>query len=150
MKATYRVVASLIALGVVFQAAVIAFGVFESIDTGIAISGGPDQPIVGASLHSLVGMGVIPILALLLLIFSFFARVRNGRKWALLLLLAVVVQILLGAFAFELPALGLLHGANAFGILALALVAARAARTTEATLPPAAAEQEAPARAGVD
>jgi heme A synthase len=95
-------------------------------------------------------MGVIPILALLLLIFSFFARVRNGRKWALLLLLAVVVQILLGAFAFELPALGLLHGANAFGILALALVAARAARTTEATLPPAAAEQEAPARAGVD
>jgi heme A synthase len=149
MKATYRIVASLIALGVVFQAAVIAFGVFESIDTGIAISGGPDQPIMGASLHSLVGTGVIPILALLLLIFAFFARVRNGKRWALLLLLAVVVQILLGLFAFELPALGLLHGANAFAVLALALVAARA-RATKVALPPTTAEQEAPAPAGVD
>lgn len=150
MNATYRVVASLIALGVVFQAAAIAFGVFESIDTGIAISGGPDQPILGASLHSLVGTGVIPILALLLLIFAFFARVRNGKRWALLLLLAVVVQILLGLFAFELPALGLLHGANAFAILAFALVAARAARATEVAPQPTTAEREAPAPAGVD
>lgn len=150
MKATYRIVASLIALGVVFQAAVIAFGVFESIDTGIAISGGPDQPILGASLHSVVGMGVIPILALLLLICSFFARVRSGRKWALFLLLAVIVQILLGGFAFELPMLGLLHGTNAFAVLTLAVVAARAARPAAAAAPPAVVERVAPSAAGVE
>lgn len=150
MKVTYRVVATLIALGVVFQAAVIAFGIFESIDTGIAISGGPDQPILGASLHSVVGMGVIPILTLLLVILSFFAGVRGGRTWALLLLLAVVVQILLGGFAFELPALGLLHGANAFVILTLAVVAVRAAAVVETTVQPEVAEHIAPSGAGVD
>jgi heme A synthase len=128
MKVAYRTIASLIALGVVFQAAVIAFGVFESMDTGIAIEGGPDQPILGASLHSLGGTGVIPILTLLLLICSFSAKVHGGTKWALFLLLAVVVQVLLGGFGFELPAVGLLHGANAFVVLTLAIAAARAAR----------------------
>lgn len=149
MKATYRVVAALIALGVVFQAAVIAFGIFESMDTGIAISGGPDQPILGASLHAVVGLGVIPILTLLLVILSFFARVRGSTRWALLLLLAVVVQILLGGFAFELPALGLLHGANAFVILTFAVVAVRAA-AVETTVQPEMAEHTAPSGAGVD
>jgi hypothetical protein len=149
MRATYRIVASLIALGVVFQAAVIAFGVFESMDTGIAIEGGPDQPILGASLHSLGGTGVIPILTLLLLIFSFFAKVRGGTKWALFLLLAVVVQVVLGGFGFELPAVGLLHGANAFVVLTLAITAARAARPDQVA-PPAPAEQVAPSAAGVD
>ena len=51
----------------------------------------------------------------------------GGVKWALWLVLAVAVQITLGFAAFETPAVGLLHGVNAFVILTLAVVAARAA-----------------------
>jgi heme A synthase len=109
------------------------------------IRGGPDQPNIGPVLHFVGGMMVIPILTLLLLICSFFAKVRGGVKWALLLLLTVFVQVMLGGFAFELPALGLLHGANAFILLTLALIAARAASRTAGRIPEPAETAESPA-----
>lgn len=136
MRATYRVVSGLIALAVVFQAAAVAFGTFgviNEVESGAVVTSDSDLPNVGPMLHGIGGMMVIPLLTLVLLIVSFFAKVRGGVKWAALLLLAVAVQIALGFAAFEAPAVGLLHGVNAFVVLALAVVAARAAGTATAT-----------------
>jgi heme A synthase len=130
MRATYRVLSGLIALAVVFQAAAVAFGTFgviNEVEGGAVVTSDSDLPNAGPMLHGIGGMMVIPLLVLVLLVVSFFARVRGGVKWAALLLLAVALQIALGFAAFEAPAVGLLHGANAFVILALAVVAARAA-----------------------
>ncbi|MBB5785869.1 hypothetical protein [Jiangella mangrovi] len=136
MRATYRVVSGLIALAVVFQAAAVAFGTFgviNEVEGGAVVTSDSDLPNAGPMLHGIGGTMVIPLLVLVLLIVSFFAKVRGGVKWALLLLLAVAVQITLGFAAFEAPAVGLLHGVNAFVILGLALTAARAARVTTTT-----------------
>ena len=45
---------------------------------------------------SLSGMMIIPALALIFLIVSFFAKVPGGIAWAAYVLLAVVVQVALG------------------------------------------------------
>lgn len=133
MRATYRVLSGLIALAVVFQAAVVAFGgfgVIKEVEDGAVVTADSDLPNAGPMLHGIGGTMVIPILVLALLVVSFFAKVRGGVKWAALLVLAVALQITLGFSAFELPALGLLHGINAFVILTLAVVATRAAAGT--------------------
>lgn len=138
MRTAYRVLAYLIVLGVVYQAAVVAFGTFgfiSELDAGTTLTGNSEAPNSGPMLHAIGGMIVIPALTLLLVVTSFFAKVRGGIKWALLVLLAVVVQINLGFFAFELPAIGLLHGANAFAVLALALTAARASGRVDTPVP---------------
>jgi hypothetical protein len=139
MRATYRVVASLIALGVVVQAAAIAFGTFgliNEVDRGVVFTPASDPPNFGPMLHAINGMIVIPALSLVLLIVSFFAKVHHGIRWALLLLLAVIVQTQLGFLAFDLPAIGLLHGTSAFVVLGLAVVAARAPGRVEPAAPP--------------
>ena len=51
-------------------------------DDGLVIDKNYDGNI-GHTLHGQFGMMVIPILALLLLIVSFFAHVPGGIKWAL-------------------------------------------------------------------
>lgn len=135
MRTTYRVVASLIALAVVVQAAAIAFGTFgfiNEIESGAALTADSDAPNFGPMLHAINGTIVIPALSLMLLIVSFFAKIDRGVRWALLLLLAVVIQTQLAFLAFDLPAVGLVHGINAFVILALAVVAARAAGRVDA------------------
>ena len=73
-------------------------------------------------LHGNIGMYVVPVLAIALVAIALFAHA--GLKWALLTLLAVVVQIGLAFAAFGAPWVGMLHGINAFAILALAEVAA--------------------------
>lgn len=129
MKQTYRVLAGLIALGVVVQAAAIAlawFGVIADIEDGGTFTSDSDGN-VGHALHGIVGMMVIPLLALVLFVISFFAKVRSGTKYAGLLLLAVVVQVVLAFVAFGVPAVGALHGINALVIFGLALATARQA-----------------------
>lgn len=140
---TYRVLALLIALAVVVQASAIAFGTFgfiNEIDSGTAITTNSDAPNFGPALHAINGMMVIPALSLLLLIVSFFAKVHRGVRLALFTLLAVFIQINLAFFAFDTPAIGLVHGVNAFVILGLGLTAARAARKERAAAPPVAEE----------
>jgi hypothetical protein len=117
MKPTYRVLALLIALGVAVQTMSIAlafFIVLKDKDTGENI---------GLELHSVVGMMVIPLLALVLLIISFFAGVAGGVKWAAIIFGLVVLQVLLAFAAVEAPAVGLLHGLNALALIAVAGIA---------------------------
>ena len=133
MKQTYRVLAGLIVLGVVVQAAAIAFawfGVIADVEDGGTFTSDSDGNL-GHMLHGIVGMTVIPLLALILFVISFFAKVRSGRKYAGFLLLAVVAQVLLAFISFGVPAIGALHGINALVVLGLALATARQAAVRE-------------------
>jgi hypothetical protein len=70
---------------------------------------------------------IIPLLALVLLIVSFFAKVPGGIRWALYVVGLVALQITLAFVSFGAPVVGLLHGLNAFALAAVASMAARRA-----------------------
>ena len=145
MRKTYRVLGLLIALAVVVQASAIAFGTFgfiNEVDRGAVFTPSSDAPNFGPMLHAINGTMVIPVLSLALLVVSFFAKVRRGVRLALFTFLAVGVQINLGFFSFDTPVIGLLHGANAFVVLGLAITASRAA-APEAPAPAAPVVEEA-------
>jgi len=129
MKNVYRVLAFLVAAGVMLQGASVAYGMFglikwvekggtldQSTELSPAIGG-----YTGIILHGIGGIMVVPIIVLLLLISSFFAKVPGGTKWALFVLLATVVQVGLGLFAHSIAGLGWLHGANALILFGLAV-----------------------------
>lgn len=122
MKAAYQGLARLIALGVVLQAAFVAYGmftVFNEANAGRAFT--EDTPYnLGQTLHSIVGLMVIPLLVLLLLVVSFFAKVPGGTKLAGVVVALAAVQIVLALVSFPVPALGLLHGVNAFALAGVA------------------------------
>ena len=139
MRSAFRVTAQLIALGVVLQAAFVALGWFiilNDVDGGQVVDKAyledGDGWNIGHLLHGMVGMMLMPLLGLLLLIFSFFAKIPGGVKWAGLTLLAIVVQVALALIGFEAPALGALHGINAFIVLGLATMAIRSGRAAHA------------------
>jgi hypothetical protein len=136
MRATYRVLAMLIALGVVLQAAFIAWGLFtihSQTDDGQTISNtDPDAGIVS---HAVLG-NIIPLLALILLIVAFFARIPGGVKWAAITLGVAILQVALAYISYGVPFIGLLHGLNAFALAAVASVAMRKARLASAPAEP--------------
>jgi hypothetical protein len=76
-------------------------------------------------------MMVIPALALILLIVSFFAKVPGGIAWAAYVVVAVVVQIALGLFGHEAAIWGMLHGVNALILFSLAVYAGLRVRNME-------------------
>ena len=150
MKSVYKVLAYLIALEVVVQAAAMVFavaglgiwvdqgGVFDKAafeNEDLSFTG-----VAGFMIHGINGMMVIPVLALVLLIVSFFAKVPGGIKAALAVLVLVALQITLGIFGHETPYSGLLHGINAFVLLGAAVYAGRLA--TRSTGVPATAGTE--------
>ena len=71
---------------------------------------------------------IVPAIALLFLISSFFAKVPGGIKWALIVFGVTVVQVALGLFAHELAGLGWLHGVNALILFGVAVSAAMRVR----------------------
>ena len=66
---------------------------------------------------------MIPGIALLLVITSFFTKVRGAIKWAVIVLVLVVVQGQLGFLGHEIAAVGALHGLTALALLVTALYA---------------------------
>lgn len=136
MSTAYRLLAWLLALEVVIQAGAIAFAVFgltRFVDEGGAIdaaaieSGVEFTGVIGFPVHALNGMFLIPLIALLLLIVSFFARVPRGVPLAAVAFGLVVLQVFLGIFGHGITSLGLLHGVNALAVFMVAGLAARAA-----------------------
>lgn len=128
MKA-YRTIAHLIAACVVLQAAWIALGnftMFKSIDDGSVIDENNARN-AGVNLHGIFGLGIIPLLAIALLILSFFVKFPGSTQWAGYVLLDVVLQIALVFLAYPIPVFGLLHAVNAFALIGLAEVTARRA-----------------------
>ena len=123
LRTAYKVVAHIIAAAVVIQAALIAWSMFEVISMVDSGDVAPAPPLA-AMLHGNIGMYAAPVLVLALLVISLFAHA--GLRWALWLVLAVAVQIALAFLAFDAAWVGALHGLNAFTIIALAEVGARA------------------------
>jgi heme A synthase len=138
MRKAYRIVAYLIAAEVVVQAMAMVFGI-AGLDKWIAGGGvfdkavmesdqAPFPELVGIIVHGINGSIVIPVLALVLLVCSFFAKIPRSVRWAALVLLLVVVQVNLGYAAPDLPVLGALHGLNALALFTTTLYTARRAR----------------------
>lgn len=134
MKTAYKVFAWLVALGVVVQAASMVYaiaglGIWVDKDGGVLDKAAFESEeelfpeMIGFLVHGMNGMMVIPLLALVLLIISFFAKVPGGIAWAGYVLLAVVVQVTLGLFGHEAALWGGLHGINALILFSLAVYA---------------------------
>ncbi|MET0999182.1 MAG: hypothetical protein ABWX73_10735 [Marmoricola sp.] len=142
MRATYRVLAHLIAGMVVIQAAAIAMWVFGLLhwltdgDGNTVTSQLADDRLegvtgaAGITIHSF-GAIVVALLAIILLIVSFFAKIPGGVKWAGFVFLAVLLQWIIAIVSFETPALGFLHGANALVVLGVSLRAGKQASVVE-------------------
>jgi heme A synthase len=82
---------------------------------------------IGFPIHGIVGGLVMPIAALLLVLVSWFTKVRGATWWALGLFVLVVVQGSLGYSIKDVPFIGLVHGANALAVFVVAVVCARRA-----------------------
>jgi hypothetical protein len=139
MRAAYRVLAYLVALEVVVQAATIAYAIFglgKYIDEGgvvdkAAQESGPGFPeVIGFIIHGINGQFGVPLFALLLLIVSFFAKVPKGVQFAVTVVVLVALQVTLGIFGHGITGLGILHGINALVLFTVAVMAARLATTT--------------------
>jgi len=154
MRTTYKVLAYLVAAEVAVQAMVMVWavaglgkwvdggGVFDkAVIEGAAESGAlPFPEILGTIVHGINGTFVIPGVALAVLILSFFTKVRGAIKWAVILLVLVVVQGKLGFLGHDLPLAGAVHGLNALALFGVALHTGRRVRNRTAV----AAEQPEP------
>jgi hypothetical protein len=139
MRSVYKFFAWLIAAAVVVQAASMVYaiaglGIWVDKDGGVLDKAAFESEeelfpeIVGFMIHGMNGMMVIPALALILLIVSFFAKVPRGILFAGLVLLAVVLQVTLGLLGHEASIWGGLHGINALVLFSLAVYAGMRAR----------------------
>ena len=156
MRKTYQVLANAIAVLVVVQAGAIAwafFGLSNEIDqNGLVVNkaclesesgcGGGFLAEWGFAIHMFFnGSVLIPLITLILLFVSFFAKVRGGVALALTLVGLVVLQVvLLPLLSREVDAtFGALHGINALVLMGVAAMAGRRAATPKVTAeaPPA-------------
>jgi hypothetical protein len=145
MRNAYRILATIIAAEVVIQAMAMVFAVAgerKYIDEGGVIDKAAIEAedldftgVAGFIVHGINGMMIIPLLGIVLLVISFFAKVPGGVKWAGIVLALIVVQVLAGIIGPDVPYVGLIHGLNAFILLGSAANAARLARTADSTTP---------------
>jgi len=150
MRSAYKYLAYAIDVLILVQAAMIAWAVFglsKWIDAGNTMTkakmesqdGFLFSEERGFMIHGINGQMLIPLVGLILLIVSFFAKVPEGTKWAGMVFGGIVVQVLLGLFAHSLPALGILHGINALLLFWLAYRTAKQADVGVDTRTPEAA-----------
>jgi hypothetical protein len=146
MRNVYRVLAILVAVEVVIQAMAIAYaiaglGKWVEDDGGVLNkqvldSDSPDfQGVGGFATHGINGTMIIPLIVILLLIVSFFAKVPGGVRFAAIIFGLVALQVFLGIFSHEIPFVIVLHVLNAFLILGASIAAARAASVAPAAAP---------------
>lgn len=135
MRTVYRVLAGVLAVEVLVQAAAISWALFgfgkwiegggvldkATLESGASLF--PEE--LGFAVHGINGMMVVPVLALLLLVVSFFAKLPRGVALAGGAVALVALQVVLGMLGHGIPGLGLLHGANALALFAVAVLAAR-------------------------
>ena len=139
MRTAYKVLAYIVAAEVAIQAMVMVLaiaGLVKWVDAGgvfdksMMESGAtPFTEVFGVIVHAINGTFVIPAIALLLLIVSFFTKVRGAIKWAVIVLVLVVVQGQIGYLGHEFPFAGALHGLNALALFGAALYTGRRMRT---------------------
>ena len=142
MRNVYRGLGFAIAALVALQAAFIAYFI-SGLGAWIQEGGTLDASVfsegstvevggaVGIMLHGMVGTFLIPLVALVMLIISFFAKIPGGVKWAAIVFGVVVLQYALAFFARSsaVPFLGALHGLNALILFGVAVTAAMRVRS---------------------
>ena len=149
MRSAYKFLAYAIDVLILVQAAMIAWAVFglsKWIEDGNSLTKAKMEGDTfsfteerGFMIHGINGEMLIPLIGLILLIISFFAKVPEGTKWAGMLFGGIVLQVALGLFAHGLPFLGMLHGLNALLLFWLAYRTAKQADVVSATTEPQAA-----------
>ena len=142
MRTAYKVLAYLVAAEVAVQAMVIVWfiaGLGKWVEGGGVLDkaameseGTPFPQVAGITSHIINGFFVIPGLALLLLIISFFTKVRGATKWAVIVFVLVIVQTQLAGLGHDFPLAGALHGLNALALFGVALYAGRRLRAATA------------------
>ena len=148
MRTVYRVLAYAIAALVAVQSAAIGYAVFNQlhwIENGGTLDKATLETMesgeatwIGAMIfHAFNGFAVL-LIALALLIVSFFAKIPHGVRWAVIVLVCTVVQIALGSLSRLLSEIGAVHGAVAlvlFGVAVMAAMRARKPAAVEETVP---------------
>jgi hypothetical protein len=134
MRTAYKVLAYLVAAEVAVQAMVMVWaiaGLSKWVDGGgvfdkavIESQGTPFPEVAGILVHGINGMFVVPALALLLIV-SFFTKVRGAIKWAVVVFVLVIVQGQLGFLGHDFPLAGALHGLNALALFGAAIYTGR-------------------------
>jgi len=152
MRKAHQVLAIVLAAFVVIQAMAIAYalaGLGKWIEDGHTLNAAVKKQLEdgdvkyrgvgGFALHGIDGQLIIPIITILLLIFSLLAakQVPGAGTRGGIIFVMVIVQIVLGMSAEDAPFLAPIHALNGFGIFAMAVVTARKAAeaapaTTEA------------------
>lgn len=148
MKRVYAVLAFIVCGLVALQA---AFAVWADSGLFLWISGGgsidqatlesaeaspPFPEVLGFVLHGMNGMTVIPVVALLLLVVSFFAKIPRGIAFAVGVAVLVALQVTLGILGHSVSIAGLSHGINALVLFTVAMLAGlRAWRASAVTAP---------------
>lgn len=143
MKSAYKYLAGAIPVLVAVQAAAIAFAFFglgKWIEDGGTLDKAAMEDedlsftgVLGFMVHAINGQMVIPLVAIILLIVAFFAKVPGGVKWAAFILVDVIVQIAFAFGAFGAPAIGMFHGLNALFLAWLGYTAFRRVDTAATT-----------------
>lgn len=138
MRTVYKVLAYVIAAEVAIQAAVVVWAVAGLgnwiTNGGVADASlmeseqSPFPEVAGFMVHGINGMVMLPLVALALLVVSFFTHQRGAVVAATAVFGLVLLQIALGLLAHEVPAVGGLHGLNALLLFSAALYAARGIR----------------------
>ena len=143
MKTVYRVLAYVIAALVAVQAAAIGYAVFAQLHW---IEGGgtldeasfESAPGFGAYIFHAFNGATVLLTALALLIISFFAKIPQGVRWAVIVLVCTIVQIALGTLSRLFAPIGAVHGAVAlvlFGVAVMAAMRSRKPAVVEETVP---------------
>jgi uncharacterized membrane protein YtjA (UPF0391 family) len=101
----------------------------------------PFTEVIGIFVHAINGTFVIPGIALVLLILSFFTKVRGAIKWALIVFVVTVVQGQLGFLGHEFTAVAAVHGLNALALFGAAVYAGRRMRAAAPRNMPVAEEE---------
>jgi hypothetical protein len=139
MRTAYKVLAYLVAIEVVIQAMAVVWaiaGLTKWVDAGgvfdksvMENEGMPFPEVAGIFVHGINGAFVIPALALILVILSFFTKVRRAITWAVIVFVLAVLQGQLGFLGHEYTAVAAVHGLNALALFATALYAGLRLRT---------------------
>ena len=142
MRTVFRALAWIVAALVVVQAMSMVWGIAGELkwiqEGGVLDKAAMESEetqfpeVVGFMIHGMNGMMVIPAIALLLLISSFFTKIPRAWMWAGLVLVLVAVQVTLGLAGPAVPFLGALHGLNALLLFGTAIYTARLGRTVAA------------------
>jgi hypothetical protein len=143
MRRAYQVLSGLLAVEVVVQAMAIAYalaglGKWVEDDGGVLDKNVLDHSenlhfrgVGGFAVHGINGQMVIPLIAVALLVVSFFVKTQGAVRRAAILFGMVAVQVVLGLTLHSEPLVAPVHALNGFGIFVMAGLTAWGSRVSQ-------------------